>query len=127
MRMEHRHLVLTYTTTSFYGSVLISRIPVTQVFVVKQVGNLLKPRVYAMFQMDKSVNPGVTRYILFSLTLNKIKYEHVMSIKEGRGKVGKVEKELPRKSARAAVLVARGIEPTTGPLQHRVFMGSDSC
>nr|CAD7439979.1 unnamed protein product [Timema bartmani] len=33
--------------------------------------------------------------------------------KEKRGELGKVEKELPRKSARAAVLVARGIEPTT--------------
>nr|CAD7458310.1 unnamed protein product [Timema tahoe] len=30
-----------------------------------------------------------------------------------KGEIGKVEKELPRKSARAAVLVARVIEPTT--------------
>nr|CAD7425084.1 unnamed protein product [Timema monikensis] len=44
----------------------------------------------------------------------RTKYGHVMREKEGRGgKGGKVEKELPRKSARAAMLVARGIEPTT--------------
>nr|CAD7443139.1 unnamed protein product [Timema bartmani] len=36
-----------------------------------------------------------------------------MGRKEGRWEVGKAEKKLPRKSARATVLVVRGIEPTT--------------
>nr|CAD7398319.1 unnamed protein product [Timema poppensis] len=40
------------------------------------------------------------------------KYGHVMREKEGE-EVGIVEKELPRKSARAAVLVTRGIESMT--------------
>nr|CAD7446989.1 unnamed protein product [Timema bartmani] len=57
------------------------------------------------------VNLGVTLYILFYLTLNRTKYGHVMREKQGRGEMGIVE--LPRKSARAAALLARGIEPTT--------------
>nr|CAD7411294.1 unnamed protein product [Timema poppensis] len=39
--------------------------------------------------------------------------QHTPGETTGRGEVGKVEKELPRKPARAAVLVARDIGPTT--------------
>nr|CAD7431485.1 unnamed protein product [Timema monikensis] len=53
----------------------------------------------------RQVAPSGTRNCL-------TKYGHVMRGKEGRGKVGILEKELPRKSARAAELVARGIEQT---------------
>nr|CAD7577451.1 unnamed protein product [Timema californicum] len=47
---------------------------------------------------------------------HRTKYGHVMRENErsvGWVEVGKVEKELPKKSTRAAVLVARVIEPTT--------------
>nr|CAD7427569.1 unnamed protein product [Timema monikensis] len=69
-------------------------------------------RGYNMMNYSR-MNLGVTHYILFFLTLNRTKYGHVMREKEGRREVGIVEEELLRKSARAAVLIARGIEPTT--------------
>nr|CAD7568951.1 unnamed protein product [Timema californicum] len=67
---------------------------------------------YGSAQGYKICSGNFSKLLAVSCELSVNTKEAMGHVKEG-GQVGIVEQELPRKSARAAVLVARGIEPTT--------------